>query len=269
MFSAERSTMTLRKAVVVTGGSSGLGAATARRFANAGWTVHVFDIRPSPLSETTGGAIHFHEVDVSRDESVRAAFDEVDHQSGNLHSIVHCAGIAAFGPQNPGNLVDLETNAPVDNFSSIERVIRTNLLGTFSVLRHGAGLMARNHVPEEQEKGSIVLTSSGAAMDGKAGQSAYSASKAAIAGMTLPLAREFSALGIRVVTIAPGLFDTPILDDTPKLERHVPYPSRVGEPDEFAKLALHATENKYLNAEVIRLDGGIRGGFTSTAPFRR
>jgi 3-hydroxyacyl-CoA dehydrogenase/3-hydroxy-2-methylbutyryl-CoA dehydrogenase len=268
MFTTERSTMTLRKAVVVTGGSSGLGAATAHRFANAGWTVHVFDIQPKNLPEPTGGSIRFHEVDVCRDESVQAAFEAVGHESDALHSIVHCAGIAAFGPKNPGTLVNRETNTPTDNFSTIERIIRTNLLGTFSILRHGAGLMARNTVPAGRGKGTIVLTSSGAAMDGKAGQSAYSATKAAIAGMTLPLAREFSALGIRVVTIAPGLFDTPILDDTPKLERHVPYPPRVGEPDEFGKLALHITENQYLNAEVIRLDGGSRGGFTSTAPFR-
>jgi 3-hydroxyacyl-CoA dehydrogenase / 3-hydroxy-2-methylbutyryl-CoA dehydrogenase len=262
--------MTQRTAVVVTGGFSGLGAATAQRFAAAGHTVHAFDLGPSASSKlAANGRIVFHRVDVRKDQEIRAAFEAVAQGGEELRGIVHCAGIAAFGPGNPGQLVDPGTHAPLDNLDTVRNVLDTNVLGTFSVVRHGAALMARNGRHPEQENGFIVLTSSGAAFDGKVGQSAYSASKSAIIGMTLPLAREFSALGIRVVTIAPGLFDTPILDDTPKLERHVPYPSRVGDPDEFAHLALHISENGYLNADVIRIDGGIRGEFRSVAPFVR
>lgn len=263
--------MTERTAVVVTGGSSGLGAATARRFAAAGYTVHVFDVRSASALETdtAAGRTVFHRVDVRQDEEVRAAFETVRQEGEELRGIVHCAGIAAFGPGNSGQLVDAVAHTPLDNLGTVRNVLDTNLLGTFSVVRHGTALMACNGRSPEQENGFIVLTSSGAALDGKAGQSAYSASKAAIIGMTLPLAREFATLGIRVVTIAPGLFDTPILDDTPKIERHVPYPARVGDPDEFARLALHISENGYLNADVIRIDGGIRGEFRSSSPFIR
>lgn len=255
--------MTAQRAVVVTGGCSGLGAATAKVFSDHGWTVHTFDLNPPA---TPAGSI-FHRVDVCDDNSVRDAFAQVHEHGVPVRCIVHCAGITAFGPTNPGQLVDASTGVPRDNFETIENVLRTNLLGTFSVVRHGAALMSHNADPSEN--GLIVLTSSGAALEGKAGQSAYSASKAGIAGMTLPLARELSEFSIRVATIAPGLFDTPILKDTPKLERHVPFPSRMGLPDEFGLLALQIYENKYLNAEVIRLDGGTRGGFTSKTPFIR
>ncbi|WP_404287684.1 SDR family NAD(P)-dependent oxidoreductase [Glutamicibacter arilaitensis] len=257
--------MPAQRAVVITGGLSGLGAASAKLFAENGWAVHVFDIKPN--AEDPSPCITFHQVDVGNDDEVRRSFDAVAADGVELRCIVHCAGITAFGPQNPGQLVDLESRTPLDNFETIENVLRTNLLGTFSVVRHGAALMSRNADPHEN--GAIVLTSSGAALDGKAGQSAYSASKAGIAGMTLPLARELSGLSIRVATIAPGLFDTPILADTPQLERHVPFPPRVGDPHEFAQLAMQIYQNKYLNAEVIRLDGGIRGGFASPTPFIR
>lgn len=264
--------MTLRTAVVVTGGSSGLGAAAALRFAASGHTVHVFDMKAeskTPVTPGINGRIVFHQVDVRDDESIRTAFKAVEQAGEELRGVVHCAGIAGFGPKNPGQLTDAGKHVPLDNLGSIENVLITNILGTFSVVRHGASLLGRNGRHPEEENGFIILTSSGAATDGKAGQSAYSASKAAIIGMTLPLAREFSALGVRVVTIAPGLFDTPILDDTPKIERHVPYPGRVGDPDEFARLALHISENRYINAEVIRIDGGSRGGFRSPVPFVR
>lgn len=255
--------MPAQRAVVVTGGCSGLGAATAQLFSNNAWTVHAFDLNP-PITPT--GAI-FHRVDVRDDEAIKQAFADVEQHGSPLRCIVHCAGITAFGPSNPGQLIDPQSATTLDNFETIENVLRTNLLGTFSVVRHGAALMLHNADPSEN--GVIILTSSGAALDGKAGQSAYSASKAGIAGMTLPLARELSDVSIRVATIAPGLFDTPILADTPKLERHVPFPARVGFPQEFAQLALQIYENKYLNAEVIRLDGGIRGGFVSNSPFVR
>lgn len=259
--------MASQTAVVVTGGASGLGAAVVREFHEAGHHVHIFDIESS--APDLGAPHTYHKVDVCDDENVRAAFHAISESGHRLVGIVHCAGIAAFGPKNPGRLVVPEVNEVEDNFATIQRVISTNLVGSFSVIRHGAALMAQNDLQPEEENGFIVLTSSGAALEGKAGQSAYSASKAAIIGMTLPLAREFSALGIRVVTIAPGLFDTPILADTPKIERHVPFPHRVGNPQEFAKLALHISENKYINADVIRIDGGTRGEFRSQSPFIR
>lgn len=255
--------MTAQRSVVITGGSSGLGAATAQLFAEEGWVVHAFDLNPCTLPAQAV----FHRVDVRDDQSVKDAFDAVQDSGVQLRCLVHCAGITAFGPSQPGQLIDPETGSVLQNFETIENVLRTNLLGTFSVVRHGAALMSRN--ADASENGAIILTSSGAALDGKAGQSAYSASKAGIAGMTLPLARELSDTSIRVAAIAPGLFDTPILAGTPKLERHVPFPPRVGIPREFAQLALQIYENKYLNAEVIRLDGGIRGGFISNSPFVR
>ena len=254
-------------AVVVTGGSSGLGAAAARRFRNAGYQVHVFDFAAERPDEDPSYA--YHQVDVRDDANVKAAFDAVASAGAPLSGIIHCAGIAGFGPTTPGQLIDVEKQAVEGNFTTIQNVIQTNLLGSFSVVRHGAELMSRTAYHPEQENGFIILTSSGAAFEGKAGQSAYSASKAAILGMTLPLAREMSAIGIRVVTIAPGLFDTQILNDTPKIERNVPYPHRVGDPDEFAQLAVHISENKYINADVIRIDGGIRGEFRSSMPFMR
>lgn len=261
--------MASRPAVVVTGGLSGLGFATATRFAKTGYNVHIFDMRSAELVSLDHEAITYHQVDVRNDEMVATAFEEIKNSGDQLSGVVHCAGIASFGPKNPGQLVNADDLSVTNNLATIADVLRTNLQGTFSVVRHGAALMAANGRHPEGENGFIILTSSGAALEGKAGQSAYSASKAGIIGMTLPLAREFSALGIRVVTIAPGLFDTPILQDTPKLERHVPYPQRIGDPDEYARLALHIAENHYINADVIRIDGGIRGDFRSATPFIR
>lgn len=259
--------MVSQTAVVVTGGASGLGAAVAREFHEAGHHVHVFDIASSASDLDVPHT--YHQVDVCDDDNVRAAFDAISATDQRLVGIVHCAGIAAFGPKNPGRLIDTASIEVEQNFDTVQRVISTNLIGTFSVVRHGAALIAKAGLQPDDENGFIILTSSGAALEGKAGQSAYSASKAAIIGMTLPLAREFSELGIRVVTIAPGLFDTPILADTPKIERHVPFPQRVGDPAEFAKLARHISENQYINADVIRIDGGTRGEFRSQSPFIR
>lgn len=254
-------------AIVVTGGASGLGAAAAAKFHEAGHSVHVFDM--ADPSDVTDSPFTYHTVDVRDDAQVRTAFEAVADAGVPLGGIVHCAGIAAFGPSNPGRLINLESQSVEDNYSTIQNVIQTNLIGSFSVIRHGAELMLRRGKHPVEENGFIILTSSGAALEGKAGQSAYSASKAAIVGMTMPLAREFSAIGVRVVTIAPGLFDTPILDGTPKLERHVPFPHRVGDPAEFGKLALHIAENVYINSEVIRIDGGARGEFHSEFSFVR
>jgi NAD(P)-dependent dehydrogenase (short-subunit alcohol dehydrogenase family) len=208
-------------------------------------------------------------VDVLDDESVRSAVARVTEEH-ELAGLVHCAGIADFGPDNPGHLVSPSTGEVLENLETIHRTLRINLEGTFSVVRHVAAAMATQLRGTDDDAGRfIILTSSGAALEGKAGQSAYSASKSGVIGMTLPLARELSPFGIRVVTIAPGLFDTPILAATPRLPRHVPFPNRMGDPREFAKLALHISANAYINADVIRIDGGIRGGFESTTPFVR
>lgn len=258
--------MTHNRAVVVTGSSGGLGAATARRFRDAGYTVFGFD-RADSGPETPG--IIPVRVDVLDDESVRTAVARATMEH-DVAGLVHCAGIAEFGPDSPGHLISPSTGDVLDNLEVIRRTLRINLEGTFSVVRHVAAAIAGGPPAAPEEAGPfIILTSSGAALEGKAGQSAYSASKSGVIGMTLPLARELSPFGIRVVTIAPGLFDTPILARTPRLPRHVPHPSRMGDPREFAELAHHVSQNAYINADVIRIDGGIRGGFESATPFVR
>lgn len=254
-------------AVIVTGSSGGLGLATAQRFLEAGYTVHGFDRgEPARLDASGDGEFITHRVDVADDANVKAAVSAAA-ASHPIVGLVHCAGIADFGAHNPGHLVAPDTGEVIDNLETIQRTLRVNLDGTFIVLRHVVAAMAERAVPEGEERGFIVLTSSGAALEGKPGQSAYSASKAGIIGMTLPLARELSPWAIRICTIAPGLFDTPILAKTPRLPRHVPFPNRMGRPREFAALAHHIAENTYLNAEVIRLDGGTRSPFESAAPF--
>lgn len=260
--------MTHNRAVVVTGSAGGLGAATARTFRDAGYTVFGFDRVTDASGSTDLTSLH---VDVLDDESVRSAVARVTAEH-ELAGLVHCAGIADFGPDNPGHLISPSTGDVLDNLETIRRTLRINLEGTFSVARHVAAAMSTQPrgVDADTDAGRfIILTSSGAALEGKAGQSAYSASKSGVIGMTLPLARELSPFGIRVVTIAPGLFDTPILAATPRLPRHVPFPSRMGDPREFAKLALHISANAYINADVIRIDGGTRGGFESATPFVR
>lgn len=263
--------MTRSEAIIVTGSTGGLGAATVERFRTAGYTVYGFD-RGEPDGGSPAGPGEQNpfiplQVDVSDDDNVRTAVERVADEAAVV-GLVHCAGIAEFGPDRPGHLISPSTGAVLDNLATIQRTLRVNLEGTFTVVRHVASAMA-SQAEKGEGRGFIVLTSSGAALEGKAGQTAYSASKSGVIGMTLPLARELSPFGIRVVTIAPGLFDTPILAHTPRLERHVPFPNRMGEPREFAALAQHISENPYINAEVIRIDGGIRGGFESATPFVR
>lgn len=260
--------MSSERAIVVTGAASGLGAATTRRFAYEGFAVYGLDRSSAPASPGSHPGVQHLAVDVCSDTEVQDVFAEIANEA-EVAGLVHCAGIAEFGPTNPGHLISPTNGDSLDNLDTIERTLRTNLLGTFTVVRHAAAAMATQPPASDGSRGFIVLTSSGAAIDGKAGQSAYSASKAGVIGMTLPLARELGHFGIRVVTIAPGLFDTPILDETPPLPRHVPFPPRMGQPHEFAALAHHVAENSYLNGEVIRLDGAIRGGFESTTPFIR
>ena len=261
--------MSTANAVIVTGSSGGLGLATAQQFLDAGYSVFGFDYGPPAKLEENGETTFVpFTVDVSDDESVRKAVTS-GAKLAPIVGLIHCAGIADFGPNNPGYLVAPESGRVIDNLETIERTMRVNLTGTFIVLRHVVAAMTERNVPSDEERGFVILTSSGAALEGKPGQSAYSASKAGVIGMTLPLARELSPWAIRVATIAPGLFDTPILAKTPPLVRHVPFPNRMGRPSEYAALALHIAANSYINAEVIRLDGGTRSTFESASPFVR
>ena len=231
------------KAILVTGGASGLGAATVSALAAAGARPVILDLVPAPAPSVQGSVTS--EADVQRAIAL----------AGALHGVVHCAGLATAQ-----RTVGKEGPLPLEAF---ERVIHINLIGAFNVVRLAAAAMMANEPNEDGERGVIILTSSIAAFDGQIGQAAYAASKAGIAGLTLPLAREFARSGIRVVSIAPGLFDTPLLAGLPapvkeELGRSVPFPSRLGRPEEYAHLALAILANPMLNGETIRLDGALR-----------
>jgi NAD(P)-dependent dehydrogenase (short-subunit alcohol dehydrogenase family) len=241
---------------VVTGGASGLGLAAVRRLAAAGARVVVVDL-PSSEGEKVvaelGEPSAFAAADVTDEAAVSAALDSAD-RLGPLRVLVSCAGVGT-----PGKVLGREGVLPLEAF---ERVVRVNLVGTFNVLRLAAERIARTE-PIGEERGVIICTSSVAAFDGQIGQAAYAASKAGVAGMTLPIARELASNWIRVVSIAPGLFDTPMLAGLPQearesLGKQVPHPSRLGRPDEFASLVEHIVMNPMLNGETIRLDGAIR-----------
>ena len=242
---------------VVTGGASGLGLASARRLVKAGATVVLLDL-PSARGEEAaaglGGGAVFAPADVTDSDSVSAALD-VAAGLGPLRVLVNCAGIGAAG-----RLLAKDGHAyPLEPFT---KVIQVNLIGTFNTIRLAAERMAAAE-PVGEERGVIVNTASVAAYDGQIGQAAYSASKGGIVGMTLPIARDLAQLRIRVVTIAPGLFNTPLLAALPEearrsLSQQVPHPSRLGEPDEYGALVEHIVANPMLNGEVIRLDGAVR-----------
>jgi NAD(P)-dependent dehydrogenase (short-subunit alcohol dehydrogenase family) len=243
-------------AAIVTGGASGLGAGTARRLAAAGARVTIFDLNVG-LGKSTAAEIggHFAAVNVTDEAAVQVAIEEAEAVQGKARILVNCAGI---GP--PAKVIGRDGKAsPLADFS---KIITINLLGTFNVLSKFA---ARIHDadPIGEERGVIINTASVAAFDGQIGQAAYSASKGGIVGMTLPVAREFARYGIRVMTIAPGIFWTPLLASLPQeaqdsLGRQVPFPSRLGQPDEFAQLVECIITNPMLNGETIRLDGAIR-----------
>jgi NAD(P)-dependent dehydrogenase (short-subunit alcohol dehydrogenase family) len=241
---------------VVTGGASGLGLAAARRLTAAGARVVVVDLESSDgekVAGELGEQAAFAAADVTDEAAVVAALDTAD-RLGPLRVLVACAGIGT-----PGKVLGREGVLPLEVF---ERIVRVNLVGTFNVLRLAAERIARTE-PVGEERGVIVCTSSVAAFDGQIGQAAYSASKAGVAGMTLPIARELASNWIRVVSIAPGLFDTPMLAGLPQearesLGQQVPHPRRLGRPDEFAHLVEHIVANPMLNGETIRLDGAIR-----------
>jgi NAD(P)-dependent dehydrogenase (short-subunit alcohol dehydrogenase family) len=241
---------------LVTGGASGLGRATVENFAAAGANVVIVDLPGSPGDEVAkeiGDAVRFAPADVRDADAVSAALD-VATELGELRVVVNCAGtgdaIKTVGKQGA---------YPLDKF---QRIIEINLIGTFNVIRLAAERMSVLE-PVGEERGVIVNTASIAAFDGQVGQAAYSASKGGIVGMTLPIARDLASLGIRVVTIAPGLFHTPLFGSLPaeaidSLGSQVPHPSRLGDPTEFAMLAAHIVENPMLNGETIRLDGALR-----------
>jgi NAD(P)-dependent dehydrogenase (short-subunit alcohol dehydrogenase family) len=246
------------KTFITTGGASGLGRAAAEAILGAGGTVLLLDVNAEvgqATATTLGDRAFFVKADVTSEADVQAAVDGVVTNHGGLYGAVNAAGIG------PAAKV-LGKNGPhaLDLF---EKTIRVNLTGTFNVIRLAAAAMAKNPPEASGERGVIVNTASIAAYDGQIGQPAYAASKGGIVALTLPVAREFASIGIRVMTIAPGIFDTPLLAALPEAARlslgqQVPFPSRLGRPAEYGALARHIIENEMLNGEVIRLDGALR-----------
>jgi len=242
---------------LVAGGGSGLGAATARMLSQAGGKVVIADVNAAgeEVARGLGANARFQRTDVTDEGETQAAVDLCVSAFGAIHGAVNCAGIA------PGERVVGKTGP--HSLASFERAIRINLVGSFNVIRLAAAKMSAQPALASGERGVIVNTSSVASMDGQIGQAAYAASKAGVNGMTLPIARELARFGIRVVTIAPGIFDTPMLQGMSEeirasLGAQIPFPSRLGRPEEYAALVRHIVENEVLNGEVIRLDGAIR-----------
>ena len=246
------------KGVLVSGGASGLGAACVRLLSQSGAKVVIADMNSetgNALAKELGDSALFVQTNVVEEGSVQAAVQAAVNSFGGLYVVINCAGIGAaervVGKNGPASL------------ATFTKVIQVNLIGTFNVIRLAATVMAENSPDEGGERGVIINTASVAAFDGQIGQAAYSASKGGVVGMTLPIARDLARYGIRVMTIAPGIFDTPMLAGLPEparlsLGQQVPFPPRLGRPDEYAALAKHIIENQMLNGEVIRLDGGIR-----------
>ncbi|MBD2700795.1 3-hydroxyacyl-CoA dehydrogenase [Spirosoma sp. BT702] len=247
---------------LVTGGASGLGEATTRLLTANGANVVILDLnveRGNALAEELGNSVRFHRTNVTDEIDVQAAINLAIETFGGLHINVNCAGVAEA--RKTVGKVDGVYGA--HSLAVFQKVIAINLIGTFNVIRLAALAMEHNEPNGEGERGVIINTASVAAYDGQIGQAAYSASKGGIVGMTLPIARDLSRSGIRVMTIAPGLFETPLMAGLPEearlsLGQQVPFPSRLGRPAEYALLAKSIIENPMLNGEVIRLDGAIR-----------
>lgn len=246
------------KVIFVTGGASGLGEACVRLMVQSGAKAVIIDLNSEAgesLAKELGSAALFLKANVTTEADVQAAIKAAVERFGGLHGVINCAGIGVaekvLGKNGPSSL------------ESFSKVISVNLIGTYNVIRLATAVMAENQPNAGGERGVIINTASVAAFDGQIGQAAYSASKGGIVGMTLPIARELARYGIRVMTIAPGIFDTPLLGGLPEparisLGQQVPFPPRLGRPDEYAALAKHIIENEMLNGEVIRLDGAIR-----------
>lgn len=246
------------KTFLITGAASGLGAATAERLVAGGGRVVLCDLSDAveAHAQRLGDAATAMRGDVTSADDIQAAVKAAITLGGQLDGVVHCAGVVSVA-----KLLDRQgTPADLDAYA---RTIQINLVGTFNVMRLAAAAMSTNAPGDDGERGVIINTASVAAFDGQVGQCAYSASKAGVVGMSLPAARELSRHGIRIMAIAPGVFETPMMSDIPEeavasLSAAVPFPKRLGKPDEFARLAEQIITNSMLNGEVIRLDGGIR-----------
>ena len=246
------------KAFLISGGGSGLGAATARALTAAGGNVVIADINQeagAQLAAQLGTQALFVRTDVTSAETIQTAITAASDAFGVLSGAINCAGLAiaerTVGQTGPHDL------------ASFTKVIQVNLIGTFNVIRLAAAAMVQNEPTGGGERGVIVNTASVAAFEGQVGQAAYAASKGGVVGLTLPVARDLARDGIRVMTIAPGIFDTPMLAGLPEnarlsLGQQVPFPSRLGQPSEYAALVMHIIENEMLNGEIIRLDGALR-----------
>lgn len=243
---------------LVTGGASGLGEATVRTIVEGGGKAVIVDRPNSPgevLAAELAGKVLFAPADVTSGDEVDAAIQKAVAKFGTINAAVNCAGVGtAMRTVTKGGPM------PLDLF---EMVVKVNLIGTFNVIRLAAWQMSKNTPTADGERGVIVNTASVAAFDGQIGQAGYSASKGGVVGMTLPIARDLAGIGVRVCTIAPGTFDTPMLammgpEQRAELAANIPFPHRLGQPAEYAALARHIIENSYLNAETIRLDGAIR-----------
>ena len=244
---------------VITGGVSGLGFAVARRFAADGGRVALFDVNADKaadaVAELGDGVARFFRVDVSSEPAVTEAVAQAGEWLGGLNVAVNCAGILGAG-----RVLGRDGPMPLERFSA---TVMVNLVGSFNVAKAAADSMQHNEPGEDGERGVIINTASIAAFEGQIGQAAYSASKGGVVGMTLPLAREFARIGVRVMTIAPGIFHTPMVDIMPEnvqqgLSESIPFPKRLGRGEEFADVAAHVVANRYYNGSVIRLDGGVR-----------
>ncbi|MCM3124571.1 MULTISPECIES: 3-hydroxyacyl-CoA dehydrogenase [unclassified Mesobacillus] len=243
---------------IVTGGASGLGEATVRKIIGQGGKAAILDLsveRGETLVKELGEQAVFVQTDVTSEEDVRNAINKAIESFSSINTVVNCAGIGVAGK--------LLSRKGVHSLDMFSKVISINLIGTFNVIRLASEQMSQNDPNELGERGIIINTASVAAFDGQIGQAAYSASKGGVVGMTLPIARELAAYGIRVMTIAPGLFHTPMFDSLPaeardSLGKMVPFPQRLGYPEEYAQLAESIIMNPMLNGETIRLDGAIR-----------
>ena len=248
------------KVAVVTGGASGLGLAAAQALADGGATVVIIDMNAEAgakaVAELGAKKSHFIQLDVSNGPDVEAAFNKIKADLGRVDICVNCAGIGIA-------VKTLDREGQPHDLDLYRKVIEVNLIGTFNISRCAAAAMARNEPDEKAEKGVIINTASIAAFDGQMGQTAYSATKGGIVGMTLPMARDLASQGIRVNTIAPGVMATPLMMGMPQpvqdgIVKNIPFPKRLGEPSEFGLLVAHIVENSYLNGETIRLDGAVR-----------
>jgi 3-hydroxyacyl-CoA dehydrogenase / 3-hydroxy-2-methylbutyryl-CoA dehydrogenase len=248
------------RVALITGGASGLGEATVRTLLEKGAKASILDFaedRGQKVAAELGPRVIFCKTDVTDERSVQSAIDKTIAAFGAIHFAVNCAGVATAG-----KILGKEGPLPIAQFN---QVVQINLIGTMNVIRLAAAQMVKNSPNDDGEKGVMINTASIAAFEGQFGQAAYAASKAGVAGMTLPIAREFAGYGIRIMTIAPGIFWTPMLGGMPEkvkesLINMALFPKRLGRPVEFAMLATHIIENPMLNGEVIRLDGGLRMG---------